>query len=226
MARRARKALARPMFPLRFARLHGRLLIALALGIAVALGLFAWTGWRMPTKLLAGWDVFALLYLGLIHQIMAQCGVDQIRERAAEEDEGAVALLIFTCIAAMAALVALVAELGDESAQGGWHIALAIATIILSWCFVHTIFALHYAHEFYGEGRDRKTGGLDFPGEREPDYSDFLYFSLVIAMTSQVSDVQITSRAIRRIATMHGVLSFFFNLGILALTINMVSNLI
>jgi uncharacterized membrane protein len=91
---------------------------------------------------------------------------------------------------------------------------------------VHTEFALHYAHEFYGEGRDRELGGLKFPGRKEPDYWDFLYFSLVIAMTSQVSDVAITSRALRGVATMHGVLSFFFNLGILALTVNMLSNLI
>ena len=226
MARQSRKAIVRPMFPVRFARLHGRLLISLAIGVAVSLGLLIWSGWRVPTKLLTGWDVFALLYVGLIHQVMAQCGVAQIRARAAEEDEGAVVLLILTCIAAIAALVALVAELGDKSARDGWHVGLAIATILLSWCFVHTIFALHYSHEFYGEGRDRQKGGLAFPGTREPDYWDFVYFSLVIAMTSQVSDVQITSRSIRRIATMHGVLSFFFNLGILALTINMVSNLI
>ena len=224
MAKRVRKPTIRPMFPVRFARLHGRLLISLAVGIAAALVVHIWTDWRVPTRLLAGWDVFALLYLGLIHQVMAQCGVAQIRQRAAEEDEGAVALLVLTCIAAMAALVALVAELGDESAVNGWHVALAIATILLSWFFVHTIFALHYAHEFYGEGRDRKMGGLAFPGELDPDYWDFLYFSLVIGMTSQVSDVQINSRSIRRIATMHGALSFFFNLGILALTINMVSN--
>ena len=74
-----------------------------------------------------------------------------------------------------------------------------MATIVLSWAFVHTIFALHYAHEFYGEGRDRQIGGLKFPGTEAPDYWDFLYFSLVIAMTSQVSDVAITSQVIRRV---------------------------
>ena len=100
-----------------------------------------------------------------------------------------------------------------------------MVTILLSWAFMHTIFALHYAHEFYGEGRDAKVGGLVFPGTGEPDYWDFLYFSLVIAMTSQVSDVQISSRSIRRLATIHGAISFFFNLTVLALTVNMVSNL-
>jgi uncharacterized membrane protein len=91
---------------------------------------------------------------------------------------------------------------------------------------MHTIFSLHYAHEYYGEGRDKKIGGLNFPGENEPDYLDFLYFSLVIGMTSQVSDVAITSRSIRRVAALHGTLSFFFNLTVLALTVNMISNLL
>ena len=101
-----------------------------------------------------------------------------------------------------------------------------MATILLSWAFVHTIFALHYAHEYYGERRDGIIGGLNFPDDKVPDYWDFLYFSLVIGMTSQVSDVAITSKSIRRLAAVHGVLSFFFNLTVLALTVNMLSNLI
>ncbi|MEI9804579.1 MAG: DUF1345 domain-containing protein [Pseudolabrys sp.] len=106
------------------------------------------------------------------------------------------------------------------------HSLLAMVTILVSWAFVHTIFTLHYAHEYYGERRDGIIGGLEFPGDKVPDYWDFLYFSMVIAMTSQVSDVNITSKVIRRLATVHGVLSFFFNLTVLALTVNMISNLI
>jgi uncharacterized membrane protein len=105
-------------------------------------------------------------------------------------------------------------------------VTLTILTIVLSWSFVHTIFAFHYAHEYYGKGRDDMIGGLDFPSDKAPDYSDFLYFSLVIGMTSQVSDVQITSKVIRRMVSMHGVLAFFFNLVVLALTVNVVANLI
>jgi uncharacterized membrane protein len=103
---------------------------------------------------------------------------------------------------------------------------MAVATILLSWLFVHTMFSLHYAHEYYGERRDGKIGGLRFPHDDKPDYRDFLYFSLVIGMTSQVSDVAIESKVLRRVAAIHGVLSFFFNLVVLALTVNMVSNLI
>jgi uncharacterized membrane protein len=106
------------------------------------------------------------------------------------------------------------------------ELALGMGTILLSWLFMHTIFALHYAHEYYGEGRDASIGGLDFPGGQDPDHWDFLYFSFVIAMTSQVSDVQITSKVVRRLVNIHGVLSFFFNVAVLALMINMVSSLI
>jgi uncharacterized membrane protein len=101
-----------------------------------------------------------------------------------------------------------------------------MATILLSWSFIHTIFSIHYAQEYYGEGRDKEIGGLKFPRDNEPDYWDFLYFSLVIGMTSQVSDVAVTSRFLRRLVALHGVLSFFFNLTILALTVNMISNII
>jgi uncharacterized membrane protein len=94
-----------------------------------------------------------------------------------------------------------------------------------SWTFMHTMFALHYAHEFYGEGADDQTGGLVFPGNEDPDYWDFLYYSLVVAMTAQVSDVQITSKTIRRLTTLHGAISFFFNATVLALAVNIVSSL-
>ena len=116
---------------------------------------------------------------------------------------------------------AIVAELGIAKISGqprsGYGIAIAMVTILVSWAFVHTIFALHYAHEYYGERGDHAIGGLTFPGRQPPDYWDFLYFSLVIAMTSQVSDVVITSKVIRRIVTVHGALAFFFNVAVFAL---------
>jgi uncharacterized membrane protein len=101
------------------------------------------------------------------------------------------------------------------------YVALAAFTILLSWAFIHTIFALHYAHEFYDE---TDGGGLAFPGDREPDYWDFVYFSFVIGMTSQVSDVAITSKLIRRTAAAHGIVSFVFNAALLALTVNLAAS--
>jgi uncharacterized membrane protein len=210
-------------------RLHRRLFLAFMLGVAVLL-ITLTLPWRMPTRLLTAWDIGVVFYLVVIYRSMAYAPVSRIRWRAKVQDEGALALLVLTAASAIASLAAVIAELGAAptapDASSWTEVALAMATILLSWAFMHTIFALHYAHEFYGEGRDTKVGGLDFPGTEEPDYWDFLYFSLVIAMTSQVSDVQISSRSIRRLATIHGVIAFVFNLTILALTVNMVSNLV
>ena len=123
---------------------------------------------------------------------------------------------MLTVGATLASLGAIVFELGGlkqaTPSEAVSEVLLAMATILLSWAFIHTIFALHYAHEYYGERRDGKIGGLKFPGDNQPDYWDFLYFSFVIGMTSQVSDVAVTSKVIRRVVALHGVLSFFFNL--------------
>jgi uncharacterized membrane protein len=214
--------------PVRIARLHARLFIAAAVGIAVIAVLP--DDWWVATRLLVGWNIGMTLYLAMIHAVIWRCDIAHLRRRASEQDEGAFAILMLSMAATLASLVAIVFELGGSKQVDHdlavVHVLLAMTTIMLSWTFMQTIFSLHYAHEFYGEGRDQKLGGLNFPGESEPDYLDFLYFSLVIGMTSQVSDVAITSRAIRRVASIHGVLSFFFNLTVLALTVNMISNLL
>ena len=206
----------------RFWRLHIRLCISTAFGIAVMIALLL-LPWRPATRILVGWDSGVALYLALICRLMARESIARIRERAAVEDEGAIALLVLTTAAAIASLAAVVAELGQL--PSAYQVALGIGTILLSWTFMHTIFALHYAHEFYGEGDDHRIGGLVFPGDEGPDYWDFVYYSLVVAMTAQVSDVQITSKVIRRLTAAHGVISFFFNVTVLALTVNIVSTL-
>jgi uncharacterized membrane protein len=198
------------------------LLLSSGFGATVALTLFA-LPWRLSTRIIVGWDAGVVLYLALVYLVMAHGSIAQIRRRAAINDEGAVALLLLTAAAALASLVAVLAELGHS--PGPYQIALSIATILLSWTFMHTMFALHYLHEFYGQGADDQLGGLIFPGSEDPDYWDFLYYSLVVAMTAQVSDVQITSKTIRRLTTLHGAISFFFNATVLALTVNIVSSL-
>jgi len=175
---------------------------------------------------LVGWDVCVALYLVLVSHVMSSCGVEQIRERAAREDEGQKTILVLTVAAALASLGAIVAELGSSAgtAQRPAHVGLAALTILLSWAFIHAIFALHYAHEFYD---DTAGGGMAFPGgEAEPDYWDFAYFSFVIGMTSQVSDVAVTSKQIRRTVAAHGVVSFVFNAALLALTVNIAASAI
>lgn len=206
----------------RFWHLHVRLFVSALFGLAVTLALTA-LPWRIPTRILVGWDSGVALYLVLIFWIMEHWQTDRIRQRACVEDEGAIALLVLTTASAVASLAAVISELGH--APGAYRVALGAITILLSWTFMHVIFALHYAHEYYGEGSDDRIGGLDFPGKEDPDYWDFLYYSLVVAMTAQVSDVQITSKAIRRMTTIHGVVSFFFNVIVLALTVNIVSTM-
>ena len=217
-----------PPLPVRVAKLHAKLVIGAIIGIFVIV--LVPSDWRMPTRLLVGWDVGIALYLATTWPMILLADVARIRQRASEQDEGAFAILLLSIGATLASLVAIVFELGGikqaPSGDAVAHVLLAMITILLSWSFVHTIFALHYAHEYYGEGSDGIIGGLNFPDDKDPDYWDFLYFSLVIGMTSQVSDVAITSKVIRRMAAIHGVLSFFFNLTVLALTVNMVSNLI
>jgi uncharacterized membrane protein len=132
---------------------------------------------------------------------------------------------MLTVASALASLAAIFAQLGGSAGTTGDRppakVALAVFTIMLTWAFIHTIFALHYAHEFYDE---TDGGGLAFPGDREPDYWDFVYFSFVIGMTSQVSDVAITSKLIRRTAAAHGIVSFVFNVALLALTVNLAAS--
>jgi uncharacterized membrane protein len=160
--------------------------------------------------------------------MMARADVQQIRRRAADQDEGAIVILTLTVAAALASLLAIVALLGTSAAgpspRRSGELILATITIVLSWALIHTIFALHYAHEFYDASG---IGGMAFPGgEKEPDYWDFAYFSLVVGMTSQVSDVGVTSKVIRRTVAAHGVVSFFFNAALLALTVNIAASAI
>ena len=208
---------------LRIIRARPRLFIAACLGL-LAIALLP-TDWRWATRAVIGWDIGVAIYLVLAFALLAKADVAHIRRQAALQDEGNVAILVLTAGAALASLGALVAELGAVrgTSDNPKHLAVAVVTIVLSWMFVHTIFALHYAHEFYA-GNGHKGGGLIFPGNEEPDYWDFLYFSLVIGMTSQVSDVAITAKPIRRTVSAHGVVSFAFNAALLALTVNIAAS--
>ena len=196
-----------------------RLVAAVVVGTAVTLMLPS--AWPMTTRLLIGWDSGVVLYLSLFCRLAARSQIHHIRRGAARTDEGRLALLVLTVLAALASFGAILAELGGSHAGSRTpaQLALAAVTVILSWGFTHTVFALHYAHEFYGEGA--RSGGLVFPGGGEPDYWDFFYFAFVIGMTSQVSDVAIASKRIRRIVNAHGIVSFLFNVALLALMVNL-----
>jgi uncharacterized membrane protein len=202
----------------RIVRARPRLFLAVLLAVVLAVLLPA--DWRVATRVLVGWDAGVAFYLIGAFMLLARSDVARIRRRAAIVDEGRIAILVLVVGAAVASLGGIVAQLGGERAAG--HLAFAMVTILLSWSLVQLIFALHYAHEFYAA--KPRGGGLSFPGGEEPDYWDFLYFSLVIGMTSQVSDVAVTGRTIRRTVAAHGVVSFLFNAALIALSVNIAAS--
>lgn len=183
---------------------------------------------------IATWDTFALCVLALAWLTITTTPPEKLRARAQMQDVSRTLIFLFVIFAACAGLFAVgclfYSNKGVDRPHLTSHILLTLVAVISSWSLVHTVFGLRYAHKFYGDdddpGGDDHAGGLEFPGERLPDYLDFAYFSFVIGMTFQVSDVQITSRVFRKLALMHGMLSFAFNTVILALTINTVSSLL
>ena len=215
----------------RHLRQHPRLVLSVLLGILVNLVLPASIG--EGTRLLAAFDLAALAFLGAVWIMMAGATTADMRRRSQIEDEGRYVVLALSAATAVAILLAIASELHDirdqPAAGTGLRVTLAAVTILLAWFFMNTIFALHYAHFFYGDSdgpAGAETRGLAFPGRAEPDYWDFLYFSFVIGMTFQVSDVQIENHRLRRIALAHGVLAFLFNVVVLALTINIIAGLL
>jgi uncharacterized membrane protein len=216
----------RPAWIVRVGRAHPRLFTSAALGI-VTMVVLRVTGMGAVARMLIGWDVGVGIYLVVAAIMMVRCSTVAVMKRnASVQDEGAFGILILSVAAAVASLGAIFAELAAldrESANYGLYIALAIVTVILSWTFTHTIFALHYAHEFYGEGARAK--GLKFPDDNQPDYWDFVYFSFVVGMTFQVSDVAVTQKSARRMVVAHGALSFFFSTAIVAMTVNIAAGL-
>ena len=188
----------------------------------------------ISSDVIAVWDVFAFVMLALAWVTILMTPQTKIRERARLQDVGRNAIFVFCVAAACAALfgVGFLIRSHKQEIQTHFtlHLVLALSSVIFSWSLMQTVFGLHYAHSFYGDstepGASQHAGGLLFPGDRPPDYFDFAYFSFVIGMTCQVSDVQITSRRMRRLTLMHSILAFGFNTLILALLINTVSGLL
>jgi uncharacterized membrane protein len=195
---------------------------------AAAFGGFLWLllprEIRTMTRLLLAWDCATGLYLILAILMIVRSNIDRIRSRAAKQDEGRVVILGLTITTALVSLAGIMIELSEAKTlkgRGVWqHIALAGLTVFLSWTFTHTIFALHYAHEYYIDLEDDHIRGLEFPGNEPPDYWDFVYYSFVIGTACATADVNVASRIMRRTTAIHCVVAFFFNTTILALTVN------
>ena len=202
-----------------------RTFIALACGLIAIVLLPA--SLRLVTRLLIGWDVFIAFYLVLVFTLAFRGGIGHIKRNAALQDDGRFLILFVTAVGAFASIAAIVSELG-ASQKGVMELTLATITVALTWAAVHTTFALHYAHDYYRD--DGSPGGLQFPSDgdktEDPDYWDFVYFSFVIGMTAQTSDVGITDKTIRRTATAHGAISFIFNTALVALMVNIAASAI
>ncbi len=216
------------MASLQIIRGRPRLLIATGAGLVTAALLPA--SLRPLTRGLLAWDIGNLVMLGLSAELFTR--ERAMAEDAAAQEEGEWTVFWITLAAVLASLAAVLGEyaaMKDANATGrGLRIGLVAATLLLSWLVTHTFFALRYAHEYYGTtgGSTTIDRGLDFPGEHDPDYWDFFYFALVLGMTFQVSDVQISSRKLRRLAAAHGLLSFLFNTVIVALSVNIGASLL
>ncbi len=216
--------------PHRLLAAHPRTFLALAAGVA---GYLALPGTlALSTRAVLAWDLFGLVFIVLCALLFLDAAPARMAANARAQEEGEWTIFAFTMSGAIFSFVALLVEFagtkGLPGDQRGLHVAIVAATLVSSWLVTHVAFALRYAHEYYSAAIEGGPvdGGLEFPGEPAPDYWDFTYFAFVLGMTFQVSDVQITSRKLRRLATVHGLLGFAFNTVIVALTVNLAANLV
>lgn len=207
-----------------------RLLGCVLVGLLVTLFLPNSLAQHEITRVIVGWNVGAILYLLLAARMMFWSSHERMRKRAVEHDEGRIVVLVLVIVAAIMCLATIVAELSVVKDMHGFlrsaHLVLAALTLATSWLFTQTMFALHYAHDYYVAEMRGNPCGLDFPGGHAPDYGDFLYFACVIGTSGQTADVSFSSRNMRRTGLVHCVLAFFFNTTLLALTINIASGLL
>ena len=206
----------------------------IVIGLAAASAVFFSLRGHVPvsTDTIATWDTFAFFVLVLAWVVILKTPQTRLRAHAKAQDVSQLLISVFVVVAASVALFAVGFVLGTHktgpSAGPQPHLTvyliLTLGTVIFSWMLVHTVFGLRYAHMYYGDSDDptldRHAGGLEFPGQHPPNYFDFAYYAFVVGMTCQVSDVQITSRKMRRVTLLHSVLSFGFNTVILALTVS------
>ncbi|MGH6735189.1 MAG: DUF1345 domain-containing protein [Methyloceanibacter sp.] len=204
----------------RFLQARWRLLFSVL--VCVVLVLFLPDNYRLVSRLLIGWDAGVALYLALVMWMIVMSDPGRVRRESALQDEGRITIPVLIVTAALASLGAIIFWLrtaSESETVAPRVLALLFLTTLLSWVFVHIMFALHYAHEYYAEHRG-KGGGLRFPGGGDPTYWDFVYFAFAIGTATAVSDVPVTSRNIRQTVTAHGMVSFIFNVTMIALTVS------
>jgi uncharacterized membrane protein len=207
--------------PWRLARTRPRMIASLVVFVAIGVALIL-SGMRVANAVLLAFDLAAVVFLSILARLFNASSPKHMRQHAQTLDTGRWGVLWSGVILSTVVLVALANAL-HVSGGGGWlSLATGVASVILSWLFLNSMFAIHYAHGYYGDYGDQHAG-LEFPETPKPDYWDFAYFSIVIGMTFQVSDVQITSNYLRRVVLLHSVIAFFFNVFIIAITVNIVA---
>jgi uncharacterized membrane protein len=199
---------------MRFAPRHGRFLITFAVGMAAGLACWA-LGVDLVFSLLIGVDVFFLAYLAVMGRLTRIADAQELRRHAEDNDEGVALILLLALIAVLASVTAIFLVLNAEESSLLAR-SSALVSLPLGWASLHVMAAFHYAHLHYRG----KEPGMIFPGKGDPDALDFLYSSFTIGMTAQISDVQLASQSLRRAVLVHGVASFFYSTGILALAVN------
>lgn len=212
-----------------------RLTSGMAIGVlAFVLSAIVFSGLEASTRAIVCWDLTCLWFLGLTLSHMRTQTLPDLKAHVAANDEGQGIIVTVVMIAAAASLWAVGLELSLAKDVHGvakdLRVGLALSTVALSWFTTQMIFALHYAHAYYAPDRttpeeDDVIGGLNFPGDEEPDNWDFVHFAVVIGVASQTADIAFTAKRLRRIGTVHGVISFTFNTAVLALTINLLAGL-
>ncbi|MES2446359.1 MAG: DUF1345 domain-containing protein [Bacteroidota bacterium] len=215
---------------------HHKLYISLGIAILAFIisNFISNGGMELELRLMATWlsYLFSSLALGWITILSSH--PSEVKHEAHAQDSSRSLVFLFVVVAAFASLFAILLLLRGFAGDNGPSalVLVPLTAVVGSWWLVHTVFTLRYAHFYYCDidndvkGGSQKPGGLEFPAEKQPDYLDFAYFAFVVGTTFQVSDVQITSRRIRRLVWMHGLLSFAFNTFIVAFAINVVSGLI
>jgi len=207
-----------------------RLMISLLLATIVFL-LIMNLDLAVLVKIMIAWAAFALSFIVTSWIVFFMRTTTEIREHSREEDGSRLYVLLLILLTSFASLFTVLLLMLSGTAKDTpqiIYIPVAISGMLFSWVMVHTIFGFHYAHLYYANDTNDPTKhaeGLEFPKEKKPDYIDFAYFSFVLGMTFQVSDVDITSRVIRRVALFHGMLSFALNTFVVALTINLIAGL-
>ena len=214
---------------MRSVRIRPRLFLGALAGLVMMLALPH--SLSITMRWIIAWNVGGLAYLVSTFRLMQFSRPESIRNRAAQQDDGAYAILVLILLAIFASFGAIAGLINEaKTAQELLKIAyisLAALTIFVSWTVTQIAFTLHYAHEYYRPDVSGEiASGLIFPSDSKPDFWDFFYFATSIGATSQTSDVAIKSKSLRRIVTFHAVVSFFFNTTVLALTINLAASLI